>query len=134
MKPQLNPSYLYFDLGSDHEVYGALSDLLASLGAKPEEALITNDGRIRYTLSIRIRLKSEVETYLQRALRLLDEKDVHPCCVELRHVVAHMPADGSLTAAEPANGIWKEVSSGYIAVKPDFAELHHTVTAPKREG
>src|SRR5262245_14715401 len=134
MTPQPNMACLHFELGSDHEACRRLLDQFIALGANPEQQPVVVDAPVRYRLSIPIRLKSELETYLRLALRLLDEMDVEPCHVELRHIIAHMSGDESLSFAEPANGTWNGMRTGYIAADPDVTELHHTVTAPKRGG
>ncbi len=132
MKPQPNTSYLYFDLGSDRKAFGDLRDRLVSLGADPKHPPIMRDALSRYVLWISIRLKSELETYLRNTLRLLDELDVEHCRVELRSVIAHMSADGTLTVGKRATETWNGLSTGWIASELDLSELHHTITAPKR--
>jgi len=106
--------YLHFDLGADREASHALLNLLVSLGAKPTPGF-----------SIPIRLKSELNTYLDQSLRLLEKMDVNPCCVELRHVVP-------LEAAAQASLIWKDLRPEYIATYPQVTQAHHIVTVPKR--
>ena len=84
MKAMVAPGVSTMDLEK------AAEKKIKDLGAKPAE------GPKPHMLSVPAPLKSELDTCLRLALRLLDEMYVSPCEVELRHVIADMSAEGAV--------------------------------------
>src|SRR5204863_4861800 len=119
-------------LASARAAYLQVLEHLRQLRAKPSEPPVAVDTAARYALSVPVHHKSELETYVRVLGRRLDEMDVDPCTIELRHAIAHMAADGTLTTGQPVNGIWNGAHTSYVPVDPRVTELHHVVIVPKR--